>query len=583
MDLKLDEALKLAKKKFKEGSSEEASHIYHDVLKRFPANKKAKSGLAALSGRPVGKSQKFLDPPQDQQQVLISLYNQGQLQQALDQAKSLLVQFPYSIFLHNICGAVCAAFNQYDAAIDSYRQALKIKPEHADTHNNMGVALKDKGKLDAAIDSYKQALKIKPDYAEARNNIGNALKEKGELDAAIDSFKQALKIKPDFSEAHNNMGNALEEKGELDAAIDSYKQALKIKPDYAEACNNIGNALQEKGELDAAIDSYKQALKIKPDLAEAASNLLKVPHGCLSEQQLDFARIFLRENSEIIKPLSKLRFMEANFLAHKKDFGPAFDKLIEANSLKFSEVREQFQNSSIRIHEHYVRISNWTPHTAKSPNEQIKKIFILGPSRSGKSSLEHILTYNQKAMTNYEAINLNYLNKLFINKNYNCKSTFENIFFKKEGNLLDLGYEAIISTNPSSLFYLDQICEIIPDSYFIFVERNELDVASEIFTKNYNKQNFHSYDPADIKQYLEMYELIKDAFLSKVSDQTLRISYEEMIKGKRYIVDKISEFMKIDFSSVEPYPQKPIKTIKSPFRTYFKNIYPLGSGLITRI
>ena len=31
----------------------------------------------------------------------------------------------------------------------------------------MGVALKDKGDLKAAIDSYKQALKIKPDYAEA--------------------------------------------------------------------------------------------------------------------------------------------------------------------------------------------------------------------------------------------------------------------------------------------------------------------------------------------------------------------------------------------------------------------------------
>ena len=48
--------------------------------------------------------------------------------------------------------------------------------------------LKEKGELDAAIDSYKQALKIKPDYAEAYNNLGIALLGKGELDAAIDSF-----------------------------------------------------------------------------------------------------------------------------------------------------------------------------------------------------------------------------------------------------------------------------------------------------------------------------------------------------------------------------------------------------------
>ncbi|MDB9834332.1 tetratricopeptide repeat protein, partial [Planktomarina temperata] len=42
---------------------------------------------------------------------------------------------------------------------------------YADAHSNMGVALQDKGELDAAIDSFKQALKIKPDYAEAWNNI----------------------------------------------------------------------------------------------------------------------------------------------------------------------------------------------------------------------------------------------------------------------------------------------------------------------------------------------------------------------------------------------------------------------------
>jgi protein O-GlcNAc transferase len=271
MDFKLDEALKLAKKKLKEGSSEEAKRIYQDILRRFPANKKAKSGLKALSGRPVGKSQKFLDPSQDQQQLLISLYSQGQLQQALDQAKDLIEQFPHSILSHNICGAVYAAFNQYDAAIDSYKQALKIKPDYAEAQNNLGNALKEKGELDAAIDSYKQALKIKPDYAEAHNNMGNALKDKGELDAAIDCYKQALKIKPDYAVVYNNMGVALQEKSELDAAIDSYKQALKIKPDYAVAHINMGDVLQEKSELNAAIDSYNQALKIKPDYQSARS------------------------------------------------------------------------------------------------------------------------------------------------------------------------------------------------------------------------------------------------------------------------------------------------------------------------
>jgi len=79
----------------------------------------------------------------------------------------------------------------------------------------MGNALKDKGELNAAIDSYKQAIKIKPDYADAYYNMGNALKDTGDFNAAIDSYKQAIKIKPDYAEAYSNMGVALKEKGEL--------------------------------------------------------------------------------------------------------------------------------------------------------------------------------------------------------------------------------------------------------------------------------------------------------------------------------------------------------------------------------
>ena len=69
----------------------------------------------------------------------------------------------------------------------------------------MAIALNEKGELDAAIDSHKQAIKIKPDFAEAYTNMGITLNEKGELDAEIDIYKQVLKIKPNHDVAHINM------------------------------------------------------------------------------------------------------------------------------------------------------------------------------------------------------------------------------------------------------------------------------------------------------------------------------------------------------------------------------------------
>ena len=212
-------------------------------------------------------------PPSERLQSIINLFTQGQLHQALSESSQMLEKFPNSVVLYNIAGASNAGLMQFDAAINSYKQALRIKPDYADAYYNMGNTLKDKGDPEAAIDSYKQALRIKPDYAEAYYNMGNALKNKGDPEAAIDSYKQALKIKPDFADAYNNIGIALQNKGDPEAAIDSYKQALKIKPDFTETYNNIGIALKDKGDPEAAIDSYKQALRIKPDYAEAYYNM----------------------------------------------------------------------------------------------------------------------------------------------------------------------------------------------------------------------------------------------------------------------------------------------------------------------
>jgi predicted O-linked N-acetylglucosamine transferase (SPINDLY family) len=230
--LKLDQALRLAKKKAKEGSLAEAKRIYQDVLVKFPKNKKAIDGVKALAGGPVGKAFKVQDPPQYQLQSLIDLYSQGLLQQALEQATVLLQKFPSSGVLYNISGAAYKGLGQFDAAVEAYSKALAIEPENAQFYSHMGVVLQDQGKLEEAIEAYNKALAIKPDYAEAYNNMGNALKEQGKLEEAIEAYNKTLTIKPDYAEAYYNIGITLKEQGKLEEAIEAYNKALAIKPDY---------------------------------------------------------------------------------------------------------------------------------------------------------------------------------------------------------------------------------------------------------------------------------------------------------------------------------------------------------------
>ncbi|AII88011.1 tetratricopeptide repeat protein [Planktomarina temperata] len=271
--LKLDQAISLAKKKAKDGSPEEAKRIYQDILTKFPKNKRASDGLKGLVGRPVGKASKVQEPPQAQTQALINLYSQGQLQQALQEAGTLVQQFPQSAILFNIQGAVLKGLGQLDASVEAYNKALAIKPDNADAYNNMGVTLQEQGKLEEAIEAYNKALAIKPNYAEAYYNMGNALKDQGKLEEAIEAYNKALDIKPDHAEAYKNMGVTLQDQGKLEEAIEAYNKAIIIKPDNAEAYYNMGIVLKDQGKLEEAIEAYNKALDIKPDFAEAYGNM----------------------------------------------------------------------------------------------------------------------------------------------------------------------------------------------------------------------------------------------------------------------------------------------------------------------
>ena len=53
--------------------------------------------------------------------------------------------FPYALELFNIQGAENVAQKNYDEAIDSYKQALKIRLDDASVLNSMAIALKNQG------------------------------------------------------------------------------------------------------------------------------------------------------------------------------------------------------------------------------------------------------------------------------------------------------------------------------------------------------------------------------------------------------------------------------------------------------
>ena len=213
------------------------------------------------------------NPPKNAINTVLALYSNGQINAALDAAKTLIETYPNDSLLFNICGICYKSMGKLNKAVKSFENALAIKPTYAEVYYNLGVTFQELNQLNAAVNNYEKALIIKPDYANACNNLGVIFNKLNQNDDAVKILKKALAIKPDFADASNNLGIALKNLGQVDAAVKSYKKALAIKPNYAEAHNNLGNALKNLGQLDIAIKCYEKAFTIKPNYAEAHNNL----------------------------------------------------------------------------------------------------------------------------------------------------------------------------------------------------------------------------------------------------------------------------------------------------------------------
>ena len=196
--------------------------------------------------------------------------NQGQYQQAIATCHQVLKLKPNFELAYITLGNILQTQNKITSAIRAYQQAVEINPDFAEVYVNLGTMYLRLGEIETGIEYYQKALKIEPNLAAVYWNLGKVYQRQGKQNEALDNWQKALEIQPDLVNAKFSfeLGNALARKGKWQEAIKSYKRTVKIDPNWAEGYGNIGCILAQQGEHQSAISYFKQAIKIKPNLPE---------------------------------------------------------------------------------------------------------------------------------------------------------------------------------------------------------------------------------------------------------------------------------------------------------------------------
>jgi tetratricopeptide (TPR) repeat protein len=111
------------------------------------------------------------------------------------------------------------------------------------------LALERQGDYEAALTSYKLALRDRPNDHRVLQNMAIAYSRTGRLDDAIRCYRRALEVEPSLSGAHYGLAFLLLKRGDPDGAAEHLERFLARPPQSPEAERWIRHATRTLDEL----------------------------------------------------------------------------------------------------------------------------------------------------------------------------------------------------------------------------------------------------------------------------------------------------------------------------------------------
>lgn len=119
---------------------------------------------------------------------------------------------------------------------------------------NEALVLERQGDYDAAVTSYRLALRERPDDLKILQNMAIALSRVGRLEEAIRAYRKALELDPTLSGAHYGLAFLLQKRGDPTGAIKHLSAFLAHPPSGPDAARWIAHATATLDQLRAGAD-----------------------------------------------------------------------------------------------------------------------------------------------------------------------------------------------------------------------------------------------------------------------------------------------------------------------------------------
>lgn len=449
-------------------------------------------------------------------------------------------------------------------------QELLVKfPDYVAALYTLGMVHIDNKNYGHALPCLVQAAMYNPMDFRIMTNLAGVYLELGVSEMAAKTYEQALDLKDDVPEIHFNLGAIYLERREYELALDCFERTLKIQPSHIMALLHLGRCYARLGRSEEATKAFYRAHKLDPSNAAPLVFLSDLPGSSVDLDLLAaIGGVIEGRRSGDKKAELNIAFAMARALdkkrRHKEAWAVGLDanrKESSSNSIAVGQDRKMQKGALEWARNSPAKTLDDTPHGGDIPTS----LFILGPSRSGKTTVERLIG-------EFSGVKRGYENSIIPNSVRRTNQLFGRLSFDALAELPDElygefskiyvddmlrragGAQIFTNTAPSNIADVARIAASVPRARFVFVKRDIDDLAIRIFFRQYRHGNNYAYHVPNIYEFLEWYHSMVDVWAESFPQIVTIVRYDDMISDPAATATQIADFCRLSLPG-DPLPQ----------------------------
>lgn len=418
---------------------------------------------------------------------------------------------------------------------------LERHPNYWGTLHTLGLTLADKESHKEALDYLVRAQMLDPQNWMTLTALSGVYLRLDAIEMAARTIAQAMQIEPKDPSVLLMRADIYREDCEYELARDAYRQALAADPNLFAAAIGLGWCCAEIGDHAEAAGIFEDLIHRGMHVLEPLRALAAFPASVVHIDLLSRLDRVARDVGESEAEFSEsLAFIRAIGLHRAGRTAEAWEEVKTANQKIALRAQKALTQSTERREASLAALNAFDGSSRGDTAAQPISLFVLGPSRSGKTTMERLIGTLAGVKRGYESRIIettvrrtfdvsalpsdNRLEHLPAPGYQMCREIYREELAKRIGSA-----RLFTNTNSGCVFVAAQIARIFENVRFVFVKRNFEDNLLQIYLRKYQIGNPYAYDLKAARDHLLWYNQMVDLMAAKFPAITRVVSYEDML------------------------------------------------------